>query len=426
MFNAAATAVYRCARCIAVIGMLVVGRNEALAYSVLAHEATIDAAWDRGIRPLLLRRFPRASAESLDRARSFAYGGSVIQDLGYYPFGNKLFSNLLHYVRSGDFIEALIRESRDIDEYAFALGALAHYTDDNTGHPDATNRAVPLAFPKLRNKLGDTITYYEAPKQHVIVEFSFDVVQAAGGEYLPQAYQSFIGFRVARRVLERAFERTYGLTMGDLFTDPQRAIETYRYSVSEIIPALTEAAWRDKHDEILEALPDIQRSGFVFRYGRADYERDYGTTYQKPSRFARFLGFMYRLLPKIGPLKPLSFEAPTPEVELLFARSFRQAATRYQAILSGIADNRFELTNTDFDTGRPSRHGEYALADDTYAELLSKLEHRSFANVPEGLRRNILTFYGPQPAPATHSKLDRKRWASVQRGLATLTQQRPH
>lgn len=422
MVNAPATAVYRLARCSVVIGLLVVGRNEVLAYSVLAHEATIDTAWDRGIRPLLLRRFPGASADSMNRARSFAYGGSVIQDLGYYPFGNKLFSNLLHYVRSGDFIEALIRESHDIDEYAFALGALAHYTDDNTGHADATNRAVPLAFPKLRSKFGDTITYYEAPKQHIIVEFSFDVVQAAGGRYLPQAYQSFIGFRVARPVLERAFERTYGLAMSDLFTDPQRAIDTYRYGVSEVIPALTEAAWRDKHDEILKALPDIQRSGFVFRYGRADYERDYGEAYQQPARLARFLGFMYRLLPKIGPLKPLSFEAPTPEIEQLFARSFRQAADRYRAAIADISDDRFELMNTDFDTGRPSRHGEYTLADETYAELLLELEHRSFANVSEGLRQNILSFYGPRPA--AQGKHDRKHWASVQCALATLAQRR--
>jgi Zinc dependent phospholipase C len=196
-------------RACAVGVLLAVAGDHAAAYSVLAHEATIDTAWDRDIHPLLRRRFPDASADSLNRARSFAYGGSVIQDLGYYPFGNKFFSNLLHYVRSGDFVEALIREGRDIDEYAFALGALADYADDNTGHPAATNRAVPLVFPKLKRELGDTVTYVEAPKQHVIVGFSFDVVQAADGEYLPQVYQSFIGFRVAGGVLARAFHATY-------------------------------------------------------------------------------------------------------------------------------------------------------------------------------------------------------------------------
>src|SRR5436190_19967458 len=91
----------------------------ASAYSVLAHEAAIDVVWDGAIRPLLLRRFPRTSGDDLLRARSYAYGGSVIQDLGYYPFGNKFFSNLLHYVRSGDFVETLIHDARDLDEYAF-------------------------------------------------------------------------------------------------------------------------------------------------------------------------------------------------------------------------------------------------------------------------------------------------------------------
>src|SRR4051812_13600402 len=180
------------------------------AYSVLAHEAAIDANWDTSIAPLLRRRFPRANTDALLRARSFAYGGSVIQDLGYYPFGSRFFSNLLHYVRSGDFVEALLHEARDVDEYAFALGALAHYANDNAGHPDAVNRAVPMVFPKLRAKFGDVVTYVDAPKEHVIVEFSFDIVQAAGGTYLPEAYRSFIGFRVATPLLERAFHDTYG------------------------------------------------------------------------------------------------------------------------------------------------------------------------------------------------------------------------
>src|SRR5204862_1560513 len=134
-------------------------------------------------------------------ARAYAYGGSVIQDLGYYPFGSRFFSNLVHYVRTGDFIEAMLRQAQNVDEYAFALGALAHYAADNTGHPEGVNRSVPLMYPKLRRKFGDHVTYVDAPKQHVIVEFSFDVVQASGGAYLPEAYQRFIGFRVASSLL---------------------------------------------------------------------------------------------------------------------------------------------------------------------------------------------------------------------------------
>src|SRR6476661_6827099 len=174
------------------VAFVMVTASPLSAYSVLSHEATIDVTWDKLLAPLLKQRFPRATTDDLLRARSFAYGGSVIQDLGYYPFGNKFFSNLVHYVRSGDFVEALLRDARDIDEFAFALGALAHYANDNTGHPEAVNRAVPMVYPKLRAKFGDTVTYVDAPKEHVIVEFSFDIVQTAGGAYLPAAYQSFI------------------------------------------------------------------------------------------------------------------------------------------------------------------------------------------------------------------------------------------
>src|SRR5262245_66185518 len=141
----------------------------ASAYSVLTHEACVDALWQPAIQPMLQRRFPRATPGDLQAARAFAYGGSVIQDLGYYPFGNRFFSNLVHYVRSGDFIEALMREAHDVNEYAFALGALAHYANDNTGHPEATNHAVALNYPKLARKFGDTVTYAQAPKEHVIV-----------------------------------------------------------------------------------------------------------------------------------------------------------------------------------------------------------------------------------------------------------------
>jgi zinc dependent phospholipase C len=401
-----------------VASLLCASPSKAAAYSVLSHEAAIDVVWDTAIRPLLLRRFPNTSPEMLNEARSYAYGGSVIQDLGYYPFGNKFFSNLLHYVRSGDFVEALLRDARGIDEYAFALGALAHYANDNTGHPEATNKAVPLIFPKLAKKFGDNITYVQAPKQHVIVEFSFDVVQAAGGAYVSDAFKSFIGFRVASDLLERGFHETYGLTMNELFADHERAIATYRYAVSQIIPALTEAAWRDKRDEIAKLNPKINPNGFVLRYGRRDYEREYGANYQKPALFARFLAFLYRFLPKVGPLRALAFKAPTPEVEAMFVQSFRDAAGRYRTALADIADNRFDLRNTDFDTGRPAQHGEYSLADDTYRELLDTLEKRSFRDVPTPLKQNVLAFYGAAPAPA--SREDHKHWKSVQRALSAL------
>ncbi|OLE83309.1 MAG: hypothetical protein AUF76_06775 [Acidobacteria bacterium 13_1_20CM_2_65_9] len=383
--------------------------QRAWAYSVLAHEANVDAVWDSAIQPLLQRRFPGITRQQLLDARAYAYGGSVIQDLGYYPSGNKFFSNLLHYVRTGDFVETMIRDAQNADEYAFALGALAHYAADNTGHPEAVNRAVALMFPKLRAKYGDRITYVQARAEHVLVEFSFDIVQVASGSYMPETYHSFIGFQVAKPVLERAFRDTYALEMKDVFGDEDLAISTYRYAVSQIIPELTRAAWRDKHDEIARLVPGVTEDRFVFRYTRQQYDREFGATYRKPGLFARFLGIVYRVLPKIGPLKPLSFKAPTAEAEKLFTESLEDTRARYTALLASVGSGRLNLANTDFDTGRPSTYGEYKLADETYADLLKKLEGQKVAKAPRELLTNIRAFY-------TRGSVPKK----VQRRLAAL------
>jgi Zinc dependent phospholipase C len=401
------------------VALVVVTANPLSAYSVLSHEATIDVTWDKVLEPLLRQRFPRASADDLVRARSFAYGGSVIQDLGYYPFGNKFFSNLVHYVRSGDFVEALLRDARDIDEFAFALGALAHYANDTSGHPEAINVTVPVVFPKLQKKYGNVVTYAQAPHQHVIVEFSFDIVHAVGGAFLPDSYKRFIGFRVATPLLERAVRDTYGLEMRDLFGDLDRSISTYRYAVSQIIPTLTAAAWRDKHDEIVKLTP-IDRSAFVFTYPRTAFEQDYGRDYQKPGLFARFLGVLYRILPKVGPLKPLSFKAPSPEASELFAKSFRDASARFRAEVNDLKDRKFEIANANFDTGKPSRFGDYSLADETYGQLLERLSDHKFQGAPVALTRNIVAFYGDGPGPSVQDKKVRKRWAKVERTLQEL------
>jgi hypothetical protein len=365
----------------------------AAAYSVLAHQANVDAMWDARIQPLLHQRYPRATAQEIAGARAFAYGGSVIQDLGYYPFGSHFFSNLLHYVRSGDFVETLIREARDVNEYAFAIGALSHYAADNTGHPEAVNRAVALMFPKLRAKYGDVIPYAKSPSRHVIVEFSFDVVQAAAGVYPASVYHGLIGFEVAKPLLERAFRETYALDIDDVFLfDEDLAIGTYRHSISETIPEITRVAWRDKHEEIERLLPGISRERFVFTLSRHEYEQRYGTGYKRPGLFARFLSFLYRVLPKVGPLKPLKFETPNPAAEKLFLQSLDDTRRRYGAALTALAGGRLDLANTDFDTGRPSRRGEYELADKTYDELMKRLAKRKFAGVSAALRRSLSAF----------------------------------
>jgi hypothetical protein len=401
--------------CLPVLGVA----REARAYSVLAHEANIDALWETSLRPLLARRFPSASRDELAQARAFAYGGAVIQDLGYYPFGSHFFSNLVHYVRTGDFVEALLREAHDVDEYAFALGALAHYAADNIGHPVAVNRAVALMYPKLRAKYGDSVTYADSPATHILVEFSFDVVQAANGAYVSDMYQSFIGFQVAKPVLERAFAATYGMEMNEVFLAEDLAIGSYRHAISETIPEITRIAWRDKREEIQKLNPGAAQETFVFNLSRQEYDKAYGVQYQKPSLLARFLALLYRLLPKIGPLRPLEFKAPSKEAEALFLESFKGTRERFKTALDTLGRGRLDLPNTNFDTGRPSAHGDYTLADETYAELLDRLTGHRLASVPGDLRGNINAFYAT--APNRYSdKHERKRAKEVKERLATL------
>jgi hypothetical protein len=161
-------------------------------YSVLTHEEVIDLLWKDQIQPLLLKRFPGATDGDLRKAHAYAYGGSVMQDMGYYPFGNKFFSDLVHYLRGGDFVDTLLRDSSDINEFAFGLGALAHYASDNAGHP-VINRIAGIEFPKLRAKYGAEVTYADDPKAHIRTEFGFDMVQVAKNRYTPDIYHDFIG-----------------------------------------------------------------------------------------------------------------------------------------------------------------------------------------------------------------------------------------
>lgn len=389
------------------------------AYSVLTHEAIIDQSWKDSIRPLLIKRFPRATTEQLLEAHAYAYGGAIIQDMGYYPFGNKLFTDMVHYARSGDFIEALLLESQDLNEYAFALGALAHYAADSIGHSTAVNRAVPVLYPKLRVRYGNKVTYVEDPTAHIKTEFGFDVLQSARGRYAPEAYHDFIGFKVSKPVLERAFKRTYAVEMKDLFVDLDLALASFRRAVSTVIPQMTKVAWESKKDAIEKATPGITSGKFIYSLSRADYEKEWGNKYEKPGIMDKTLAAFFRVVPKVGPFRALSFKVPTPEVEQMFLQSFDETLTRYQALLVQAPTGRLELPNMNFDTGEPTRAGEYKLADEAYASLLKRLASRKFENVTPDLRKNILAFYGDLNAPIA-TKQDRKEWAETVRALEEL------
>ena len=358
------------------------------AYSVLAHEAVIDANWTDQLAPLLRERFPGVSAEALRKARAYAYGGSLIQDLGYYPFGSHFFTNLVHYVRTGDFVDALIRDARTVDELAFALGALAHYASDNAAHPIAVNRSVPIIYPKLRAKYGDEVLFADSPARHVMVEFAFDVLQVARGTFKADAYQALIGFEVAKPLLERAFRETYGLELKDIFGSVDLAIGTYRHAASQTIPDVTRVAWQEKRDEILAATPDVAEHDVVYTMTRAEYEREFGTAYRKPSLFARFVVTIFKVLPKFGPFRPLAFEPLNTETERMFLESFAASGRRYRSLLADLRDGRLSLSDTDLDTGRRPMRDVNPLADQTYEQLRKKLEKKKSGISPE-LRRAL-------------------------------------
>src|SRR5271156_3154624 len=253
------------------------------AYAVLAHEAIIDAAWETHIKPLLLARFPGSTEEQLSEAQAYAYGGSIIQDMGYYPYGSHFFSDLTHYVRSGDFVQALLRDAKDLDEYAFAVGALSHYAADNEGHRLATNHAVPLLYPGLRKKYGDSVSYEQDPLAHTKTEFGFDVLEVASESYAPDGYHDLIGFEVSQELLDRAFEETYGLQVKDVLLDEDKALSSYRRAVSKTIPTATKVAWSLKKNEIQAEEPGITKKKFRYNLSRSNYDREWGRNYQKPT-----------------------------------------------------------------------------------------------------------------------------------------------
>jgi Zinc dependent phospholipase C len=373
--------------------------SNCLGYSVLTHEAIIDAAWKDSIVPVLLKRFPNATPEQLLQAHAYVYGGAIIQDMGYYPFGNALFSDLTHYVRSGDFVLALIEESRDLDEYAFALGALAHYAADASGHSIATNRAVAVMYPKLAKKFGPVVTYEDKPSAHAKVEFGFDVDQVAEGNYAPKAYHDFIGFEVSEPVLERAFARTYSVDMSTVFLRVDLAIGSYRHAVSTVIPRTTKVAWHLKRREIQNSDPSETKTKFIYNISNSGYRKEWGGDYEKPSIFARFKAFLSYLVPKIGPFSTFAFHPPTPAVEQMYMHSFNESLDHYRSLLLAQGEGRLQLPNDNLDTGGLTGPAVYRLTDETYANLLGMTSGKP---ISDDLRRDLLAYY-----------------ADVERGFAT-------
>jgi hypothetical protein len=393
--------------CLALLAMFAASPR-AHAYSVLSHEAIVDTAWDTSVKPALLKRFPGSAENDLRKAHAYSYGGAIIQDMGYYPFGSHLFTDLTHYVRSGDFIVNLIGGARELNEYAFALGALAHYAADNIGH-DSVNKSAPMLYPKVRAKFGPVATYEDSPAAHLKTEFSFDVEEVADHRYAPDAYHDFIGFEVSKPALERAFEQTYGIPLKDISRSLDLALGTYRRTVSKLLPAVTKVAWQAKQKDLMQADPGLSKRRFVYVLSRASYEKEWDGNYQKPGLWARFLAFLLRIVPKIGPFRALAFQAPTPATQKLFMDDFVRAVEFYRGRLTEVqADGKPRLENRNFDTGYPSRFGEYWRADDACDKLLIRLSEKKFKGSDDNLRNAIVAFYG-KDVPA-----DRKGAAALE------------
>jgi len=342
--------------------------------------------------------------------------------MGYYPLGNKFFSDLTHYVRGGDFVANLINESTNLNEYAYALGALAHYCADNSGHP-LINRAVALSFPKLRRKFGDEVTYEEDPKSHIRVEFGFDMTQVSKNRYTSQQYHDFIGFEVSKPVMERAFLKTYDLPLEEVLRPVDLSIGTFRRAASTIIPELTRVALEVQHPDAVKDKPNAAQKLFLYHLSRSEYEREWGKDYRKSGFVARFLAFILKWVPKVGPLKALAFKVPSQETEDLYIKSVNKSVANYRDALRKIGGGHVALANLDFDTGRKSRAGEYALGDQTYIKLLDRLAERGLQNVKPDLRENILVYFASTP-PGINRQCakERKAWERAMSELNELKQ----
>lgn len=384
------------------------------AYSVFTHEELIDLAWNGSIRPLLIERFPGATEDQLRNAHAYAYGGSLIQDMGYYPFGKPFFSNLSHYLRTGDFVVWLLSNAHTIDEYAFAIGALSHYLGDSLGHSEAINLATGVEFPKLKRKFGDRVTYGESPHSHIRTEFAFDIGELTDTAFAPPAYLRFIGFKVPKKFLEKAFIHVYGFDIHEVLGRARPALRSYGSSVRRFIPAFAEAEVVLHRHQFPPHPDDEAYRIFAERVARTNYERRWKHTYKQPGFKAHLLAFVVLIIPKIGAASDLAIKIPNPETQESYLRSVNNTVDVFHETLRKLRDESnvpVTLANIDLDTGNRVKLGDYPLADRTYARLLQRLTSKPKRSIPEGVRRNILEYYaeasrmGTDPLVAVSERL---------------------
>jgi hypothetical protein len=268
------------------------------------------------------------------------------------------------------------------------------------------------------------VTYAQNKKAHIRTEFGFDVVQVAKQRYNSDAYHDFIGFEVAKPVLERAFLKTYGISLSDVFGNVDLSIGTFRWSVSRAIPEMTRVALLTKKDEMVKENPSFAKDKFLYNLKRSEYEKEWGKTYRKPGLGAKIMAVIFKIIPKVGPFKAIAFKMPNPNTETLYLNSVNNTVDTYRAYLRDLRADKLQLANMDFDTGNRAQQGEYQLTDETYAKLLDKLTKEDFAGMQTDLRRNILAFYQNPSAP-NFTKKKHDKWEKVQKELDQLKSTRP-
>jgi hypothetical protein len=442
-----------------VLLLAVLSAMRAHAYTLLTHEELIDLNWQYSIVPLLLSRYPNLTPAQLEEARAYAYGGSVIQDMGYYPFGDKSFSNLTHYVRSGDFVVSLFRNAHNADELAFAVGALSHYVGDSIGHSEATNLSVPVEFPRLRAKYGGVVSYAEGEHQHVQTEFAFDIDEIAHHRMAPVRFLRHIGLKVPVKQLALAYYQTYGLSSEFSPRRQRFNVREYRFMVHTFFPRVAYAiTLLHRHHEPVE--PETLDAAKIDKEVAVVAAENDWRKYGRHAGIGTYMlaGFLF-ILPKFGPLKLIDVKGPTPTTETeylhsvvvststmhwMLARFTPPAAARASTAPAGqpastsqsppplpaimtatpytllrSSDPRHPLPNLDLDTGRVVQPGGYSLTDSTYANLLHRLTRQPTRPIPPGIKQDIQAYYADPNAPIT-TKQDPAQWAQVQADLATL------
>lgn len=410
---------------LALLLVIILGAKISGAYSVLTHEQIIDLAWKDSIRPTLLSRYPNATEAELKDAHAYAYGGCVIQDSGYYPFGHVLLSDLTHYVRTGDFIANLIRNSRNVQELAFALGALSHYVGDTIGHEYAVNPATAVEFPKLKAKYGPIVTYDESPHGHVRTEFAFDIDQLSKRRIAPSAYFKHVGLKVPLRLFARAFYETYGLPLDTMLVNGRAAADSYRWAVRSLIPMVAYSEVLLHRKSFPADTPGPEFDEYCKHLQEADFNNGWEQYRKKAGIRTHIIAGVIVILPKIGPLSDLSIRGPKPETEQRYIESVNRTMTRYEELLSALtkapkasARVTLNLQNLDLDTGQKITPGSYPLTDATYAKLLRKIVQVKDP-IPATLKRGIQDYYANPNAPNTTKKHPRA-WRRVQQELTVL------